>query len=119
MPVVPLDFGPAYADEDWQRTGQMLVRLVEYLDRAGAMGPAIERVIAWKPKTRCSRRSRTATRAGTGASRALMAGLVGERRRAWLIRGPNTQFQIEHRVPEICSEITACCCFPAGSAAAG
>jgi len=77
MPVVPLDFGPAYADEDWQRTGQMLVRLVEYLDRAGAMGAAIERVIAWKPKDPLLEKVQDGYTRWDRASRELMARLVG------------------------------------------
>jgi len=77
MPVVPLDFGPSHAEEDWQRTGQMLVRLVEFLDRAGTMGPAIERVIAWKPRDPLLEKVQDGYTRWDRASRELMADLVG------------------------------------------
>ena len=78
MPVVPVDFGPSHAEEDWQRTGQMLVRLVEYLDRAGAMGPAIEKVVAWKSGDPLLERVQDGYVRWDHASRELMASLVGE-----------------------------------------
>ena len=78
MPVVPVDFGPSHADEDWQRSGQMLVRIVEYLDRAGVMGPAIERVVAWKPGDPLLEKVQGGYVRWDRASRALMAGLVGD-----------------------------------------
>ena len=78
MPLVPADFGPSHAEEDWQRSGQMMVRLVEFLDRAGVMGPAIERVVAWKPKDPLLERVQDGYVRWDRASRELLATLIGE-----------------------------------------